>query len=321
MSTRMADTDWSVALEVFRTSPPRRGDERRDDRLVLEALHFFASSQRHVADAVGAVRQVEQCLEARRPAEQGGRVRNLRRSHRLAVVFGPLVEMFDRPSCVPMFRRLAPKEAGSSGARPFPRRLLHQDPPEDRFRRPSDRLRPDRRRKGRCAAFPDPARAWPRCRSACAGADKGYASKTNRQAARSRAIIPVIAHKANEKNKPAFFAKALYRGRPRIGQAFGRLGCFKRVAYAARRPSETSQPSSLSPPHSSSPNPPLRPEDARCPQPPMALYPHGAGSVDIARGANIADPPRRRRRAARRPSASRRCTGCRLSRYGQRQRI
>lgn len=42
MSTRMADEDWVVALEVFRASLPRRGDKGRDDRLFLEALHYFS---------------------------------------------------------------------------------------------------------------------------------------------------------------------------------------------------------------------------------------------------------------------------------------
>lgn len=42
MSTKMADADWSVALDVFRASLPRRGDRGRDDRLFLEALHYFS---------------------------------------------------------------------------------------------------------------------------------------------------------------------------------------------------------------------------------------------------------------------------------------
>jgi hypothetical protein len=42
MSTKMADADWSVALEVFRVSLPRRGDKGRNDRLFLEALHYFS---------------------------------------------------------------------------------------------------------------------------------------------------------------------------------------------------------------------------------------------------------------------------------------
>lgn len=39
---KMADGDWSVALRVFRASLPRRGDKGRDDRLFLEALHYFS---------------------------------------------------------------------------------------------------------------------------------------------------------------------------------------------------------------------------------------------------------------------------------------
>jgi hypothetical protein len=41
---------------------------------------------------------------------------------------------------------------------------------------------------------------WPRA-VIC---DKGYANKANREAARDRGIAPVIPHKANERNKPAF---------------------------------------------------------------------------------------------------------------------
>ena len=48
--------------------------------------------------------------------------------------------------------------------------------------------------------------------------DKGYASKANREAARARGIAPVIPHKANEKDKPAFFARTLYKARARIEQ-------------------------------------------------------------------------------------------------------
>ncbi|CAN7182186.1 hypothetical protein LJR237_000387 [Bosea sp. LjRoot237] len=61
-------------------------------------------------------------------------------------------------------------------------------------------------------------------------ATKGYASKADRQAAHSLGIIPVIPHKANERDKPRFFAKALYRGRARIEQAVCKLKRFKRVA-------------------------------------------------------------------------------------------
>lgn len=48
--------------------------------------------------------------------------------------------------------------------------------------------------------------------------DKGYDSKANRQAARSRGAVPVIPYRSTAKSKPAFFPKALYKGRARIEQ-------------------------------------------------------------------------------------------------------
>jgi hypothetical protein len=45
--------------------------------------------------------------------------------------------------------------------------------------------------------------------------DKGYSSKANRAAARARGIAPINPHKGNEKDKPAFFAKTLYKARAR----------------------------------------------------------------------------------------------------------
>src|SRR3954451_21674188 len=60
--------------------------------------------------------------------------------------------------------------------------------------------------------------------------DKGYDSKANREAARSRGICPVIPTKTNAKNQPAFFPKALYRARARIEQCVGKLKRFKRIA-------------------------------------------------------------------------------------------
>ncbi len=41
MSTHMTENDWAVALEVFEASLPRRGAKGRDNRLFLEAVHYF----------------------------------------------------------------------------------------------------------------------------------------------------------------------------------------------------------------------------------------------------------------------------------------
>ena len=54
-------------------------------------------------------------------------------------------------------------------------------------------------------------------------------------AARARGIAPVIPYKANEKNKPTYFAKILYKARARIEQGFGRLKRFKRVALRCEK--------------------------------------------------------------------------------------
>lgn len=42
MSTKMTEGDWQLALEVFRACLPARGAKGRDDRLFLEALHYFS---------------------------------------------------------------------------------------------------------------------------------------------------------------------------------------------------------------------------------------------------------------------------------------
>ncbi|SMF59895.1 hypothetical protein SAMN02982989_0989 [Xaviernesmea oryzae] len=42
MSTKMTEKDWVVALEVFLASLPHRGNKGRDDRLFLEAMHYFS---------------------------------------------------------------------------------------------------------------------------------------------------------------------------------------------------------------------------------------------------------------------------------------
>ena len=53
--------------------------------------------------------------------------------------------------------------------------------------------------------------------------DKGYDSKSNRDAARQRGICPAIPYRSNTKNMPAFFPKTLYKARARIEQAVGKL--------------------------------------------------------------------------------------------------
>ncbi len=41
MLTRMTDQDWEIVIQVFRVALSRRGDKGRNDRMFLEALHYF----------------------------------------------------------------------------------------------------------------------------------------------------------------------------------------------------------------------------------------------------------------------------------------
>ncbi|MGA8021399.1 MAG: IS5 family transposase [Candidatus Acidiferrales bacterium] len=65
--------------------------------------------------------------------------------------------------------------------------------------------------------------------------DKGYDSKSNREAARQRGICPAIPYRSNTKDIPVFFPKILYKGRARIEQAVGKLKRFKRIALRCEK--------------------------------------------------------------------------------------
>jgi transposase len=65
--------------------------------------------------------------------------------------------------------------------------------------------------------------------------DKGYDSKSNREAARQRGICPAIPYRSTTKDIPAFFPKVLYKGRARIEQAVGKLKRFKRIALRCEK--------------------------------------------------------------------------------------
>jgi transposase len=75
----------------------------------------------------------------------------------------------------------------------------------------------------------------PDIRPRAAITDKGYDAEVNREAARKRAICPVIPYRSNTKNKPAFFPKILYKTRARIEQTMGKLKRFKRIALRCEK--------------------------------------------------------------------------------------
>lgn len=45
MSAQMTETDWDVALEVFRLCLPRRGAKAKNDRLLLKLLPRLKSGR------------------------------------------------------------------------------------------------------------------------------------------------------------------------------------------------------------------------------------------------------------------------------------
>ena len=69
----------------------------------------------------------------------------------------------------------------------------------------------------------------------CIVTDKGYDSKSNRDTARARGIVPVIPYRKNVKNQPSHFPKELYRVRSAIEKCIGKLKRFKRVAMRCEK--------------------------------------------------------------------------------------
>ena len=41
MLTQMGEDEWATVLKLFRACRSRRGDKGRNDRIFLEALHYF----------------------------------------------------------------------------------------------------------------------------------------------------------------------------------------------------------------------------------------------------------------------------------------
>ncbi len=78
--------------------------------------------------------------------------------------------------------------------------------------------------------FETPMDLGPEVRPRVIVADKACDSARNRTLARKRGSLTVIPYRKNARNRPKYFARALYRGRARIEQAVGKLKRFKRIA-------------------------------------------------------------------------------------------
>jgi transposase len=189
-----------------------------------------------MARPAGAVRQLEQRLEALWPLEQGRRVRGLFRYARVHEFVGA-----SDPDV--RFHRCAGACVGGRSQRGQEGQALGRS--RGGF---TTKIHAKSDASGDIIAFDltggEAADAphfetlldiGPDIQPRVAICDKGYASKVNRAAARARGIAPVIPHKSNEKDKPKFFAKTLYKARARIEQGMGRIKRFKRVALRCEK--------------------------------------------------------------------------------------
>ena len=236
MSTKMTDTDWANALEVFRACLPRRGRKATNDRLFLEAMHFFTVENvrwRALPERFGHWNSVWRRFDRLSKADVFvSLLRHVGRDEHIGP-FDPDVRFHHcARSCLGRRRKRGQQGQALGRSRGGFTTKIHAKADNSggiiAFDLTGGQVADTTRFETLLNIGPD---ITPRA----ALGDKGYSSKANRAAARTRGIAPVIPHKANEKNAPAFFAKTLYKARARIEQGFGRLKRFKRVALRCEK--------------------------------------------------------------------------------------
>ena len=134
-----------------------------------------------------------------------------------------------------MSRRQAQKGAARPGARSLAWWLLYQDSSEERFRRSAHRIHLTSGEASDSRNFETLLDIGPDINPRAALGDKGYDSRSNREAARQRGICPAIPYRSNTKDIAAFFPKVLYKARARIEQTVGKLKRFKRIALRCEK--------------------------------------------------------------------------------------
>ena len=236
MLTAMTEEDWTIVLRVFAASRSRRGDKGRNDRKFLEALHYFVVHNitwRALPEKFGHWNSVWK------------RFWRLSRSGTFEAFFDALAAMSETAHLVQMFEF-------HRGARPClgsGRKRGQHDHALGRSRGGfSTKIHLKTDFGGLPIAFhltggeASDSRNFetlldigPDLNPRAALGDKGYDSKSNRDAARRRGICPAIPYRSNTKDMPAFFPKTLYKARARIEQAVGKLKRFKRIALRCEK--------------------------------------------------------------------------------------
>ena len=234
MSTKMTDTDWANALEVLAACHGAAAKPRTTDcfwkRCTFSRWRMCAGVHCRNASAIGT-----RC---------GGEFDRLSKAGVFEAFFDTLAEMSASAHLIQMFdstivrahvSAAGAKGAARPGARPLAWRVHDENPRQSGQFRRHHRVDLTGGQVADTTRFETLLNIGPDITPRAALGDKGYSSKANRAAARTRGIAPVIPHKANEKNAPAFFAKTLYKARARIEQGFGRLKRFKRVALRCEK--------------------------------------------------------------------------------------
>ena len=259
MSTKMTEADWVIALEAFRACLPARGAKARDDRLFLEALHYFAVhtiSWRALPERFGKWNSVRKRLD------------RLGKAGVFEDHFAMLAGLSETAHVVQMFDSTVIRaHVSAAGAKGQEGQALGRSRggfgTEIHLKTDHDGLPMAFELTGGEASdspmFGTLIDAGPDEPPRAVVCDKGYDSDANRAMARARGAIPVIPHRANRKTIPQRFARALYRGRARIEQTIGKLKRFNALPCAAKKRRGTSDPSSRSPRRSSWSNPSTRP--------------------------------------------------------------
>ena len=236
MSTKMDEDDWAHTLAVFRACLPRRERKAEDDRRFLEALHFFTVENvrwRALPERFGHWNSVWKRFD------------RLSKAGVFEAFFDTLASMSSTAHLIQMFElhHRARACVGGRGKRGQDGQALGRS--RGGF---TTKIHAKSDASGDIIAFdltggeasdgrhfetlldigPDiqPRAAISRQRLRQQGQPRGG------KGARRRAGHPA---QGQRKNKPAFFARTLYKARARIEQGVGRLKRFKRVALRCEK--------------------------------------------------------------------------------------
>ena len=235
MLTAMTEEDWTIVLRVFAASRSRRGDKGRqttesfsklaDDSVVYNITwralpekfgHWNSAEAVLAAEPIWNFRSVLRC--------PGGDERD--------GAFGADVRFtVVRARCLGSGRKRGQHDQALLAARVAVGRRFT----EDRLLEPLIAFHLTGGEASDSRNFETLLDIGPDLNPRAALGDKGYDSKSNRDAARQRGICPAIPYRSNTKDMPAFFPKTLYKARARIEQAVGKLKRFKRIALRCEK--------------------------------------------------------------------------------------